>query len=203
MALEKLKQTLKQRRWLELALYAVALGAASYGFYVLVSYVRIHFNIPIEQYATTAYLVVFLVTLVSCAGLFIPVYAHIVLMVTVAGAVREVSPWAPLLVALAATTGGTLGEITGYYAGYLGKRIAHVENLPGYQRLAGWMQRHGMLAIFVMSVQPVLPFDVAGLVAGAARVALWKFLVPCWGGRFIKYVATCYLGAAFLNVLPF
>ena len=114
MAMERLKQGLKQRRWLELALYAVALGAASYGFYLLVAYVRARFNIPIEQYAATAYLVVFVVTLVSCAGLFIPVYIHIALMVTVAGAVREVSPWAPLLVALAATTGGTVGEITGY-----------------------------------------------------------------------------------------
>jgi uncharacterized membrane protein YdjX (TVP38/TMEM64 family) len=201
MAMEKLKQRLKQRRWLELALYAVALGAASYGFYVLVSYVRARFNIPIEQYAATAYLVVFVVTLVSCAGLFIPVYIHVVLMVTVAKAVAEVSPWAPVLVALAATTGGTVGEITGYYAGYLGKRIAQVEHMPGYQRLVGWMQRHGMLAIFVMSVQPILPFDVAGLVAGAAKMPLWKFLLPCWGGRFPKYLAACYLGAAVLNIL--
>jgi uncharacterized membrane protein YdjX (TVP38/TMEM64 family) len=197
MALEKLKQ----RRWVELALYAVALAAASYGFWVLVIYLRNRFNIPIEQYAAAAYLIVFVITLVSCAGLFVPVYIHVFIMIGVAKTMAEVSPLGPVLVALAATTGGALGEITGYYAGYLGKRIAQVENMPGYQRLVGWMKRHGMLAIFLMSLQPVLPFDIAGLVAGAAKMPLWKFLLPCWGGRFPKYLAACYLGAAVLNIL--
>jgi len=201
MAIERLKQRLKQGRWLKLALYAVALGAASYGLSVLVTYLRIRFNIPIEQYATTAYLVVFLVTLVSCAGLFVPVYIHISIMIAVADAMAKVSPFGPLLVALAAATGGTLGEITGYYAGYLGKRIAQVENLPGYQRFAGWMKRHGMLAIFLISLQPLLPFDVAGLLAGASKIPLWKFLLPCWAGRFPKYLVACYVGPAVLNIL--
>jgi membrane protein YqaA with SNARE-associated domain len=192
---------LKQRRWLELALYVVALAGITYGFWVLLTYLKARFNIPIEQYATTAYLVVFLVTLVSCAGLFVPVYFHVGLMITVADAVKTISPLAPVLVALAATTGGALGEVTGYYAGYLGKRIAQVENLPGYQRLVGWMKRHGMLAIFLMSLQPILPFDVAGLVSGAAKMPIWKFLLPCWAGRFPKYLAACYLGPAVLNIL--
>jgi len=192
---------LRQNRWVKLTLYAVALGAASYGFSVLVVYLRARFNIPVEQYAATAYLIVFVVTLVSCAGLFVPVYIHISIMIAVADAMARVSPLGPVLVALAATTGGTLGEITGYYAGYLGKRIAQVENLPGYQRLAGWMKRHGMLAIFLVSLQPILPFDVAGLVAGAAKMPLWKFLLPCWAGRFPKYLAAAYLGAWVLNIL--
>jgi uncharacterized membrane protein YdjX (TVP38/TMEM64 family) len=197
MALERLRQ----RRWLELALYVVALGGVTYGFYLLVSYIMARFNIPIQQYAATAYLIVFVVTLVSCAGLFVPVYIHVSLMIAVAETMAKVSPWGPVLVALAATTGGALGEITGYYAGYLGKRIAQVENMPGYQRLVGWMKRHGMLAIFLMSLQPILPFDVAGLVAGAAKMTLWKFLLPCWGGRFPKYLVACLVGPAIFNIL--
>lgn len=194
-------ERLKQNRWLQLALYAVALAGVSYGFFLLVTYLEARFNIQIQQYAATAYLIVFVVTLVSCAGLFVPVYFHVILMVTVAGTMAKVSPLGPVLVALAATTGGALGETTGYYAGYLGKRIAQVENMPGYQRLVGWMKRHGMLAIFLMSLQPILPFDIAGLVSGAAKMPLWKFLLPCWAGRFPKYLAACYLGAAVLNIL--
>jgi uncharacterized membrane protein YdjX (TVP38/TMEM64 family) len=197
MALERLKQ----RRWLELAIYIVALAGVTYGFYVLVAYLAARFNIQLQQYAATAYLVVFLVTLVSCAGLFVPVYIHVAIMITVADTMAKVSPWGPVLVALAATTGGALGETTGYYAGYLGKRIAQVENMPGYQRLVGWMKRHGMLAIFLMSLQPILPFDVAGLLAGASKMPLWKFLLPCWGGRFPKYLAAAYFGPAILNIL--
>jgi uncharacterized membrane protein YdjX (TVP38/TMEM64 family) len=194
----KLRQ-LMQRRWLRLLIYAVVVAGVTYGFYLLVGYLAMRFNI--QHYAATAYLIVFVVTLVSCAGLFVPVYIHVALMVAVAKIVAQVSPWGPVLVAVAATTGGTLGEITGYYTGYLGKRIAQVENLPGYQRLVGWMTRHGMLAIYVMSLQPILPFDIAGLVAGAARMPLWKFLLPCWGGRFPKYLVACLVGSAVLNIL--
>jgi uncharacterized membrane protein YdjX (TVP38/TMEM64 family) len=203
-AVGRLKE-LRHKRWVTLTLYAVALGAASYGFAVLVAYLAARLNIQIQQYAATAYLVVFVVTLVSCAGLFVPVYIHVFILVTVAQLMAQVSPLGPVLAALAATTGGALGEITGYYAGYLGKRIAQVESLPGYQRLVGWMKRHGMLAIFLISLQPLLPFDVAGLVAGAAKMPLWKFLLPCWAGRFPKYLAAAYLGAWVLNIvhLPF
>jgi uncharacterized membrane protein YdjX (TVP38/TMEM64 family) len=215
MTLEKLKQTrrlqwalhavvlalkkLRERRWRRLALYGLAVAGVTYGFYLLVAYLAARFNI--QNYTATAYLIVFVVTLVSCAGLFVPVYIHVALMIAVARIVAEVSPWGPVLVAVAATTGGTLGETTGYYAGYLGKRIAQVEHLPGYQRLVGWMTRHGMLAIYVMSLQPILPFDIAGLVAGAARMPLWKFLLPCWGGRFPKYLVACLVGSAVLNIL--
>jgi membrane protein YqaA with SNARE-associated domain len=111
--------------------------------------------------------------------------------------------WDPVLVALTASVAGTLGEITGYYAGYWGKRIAHLENIPGYQRLVGWMNKHGPWGIFLISAQPILPFDVAGLLAGASKLPLWKFLLPCWAGRFPKYLVACYLGPAVLNILRF
>jgi uncharacterized membrane protein YdjX (TVP38/TMEM64 family) len=191
MALERLKQ----KRWLELALYVAILAGLSVGFMYLLGYLMAHFNIPIEKFATTAYLVVFLVTLVSCAGLFVPVYFHISIMMAAA------SLWNPVLVALTASVAGALGETTGYYAGYLGKRIAQLENIPGYQRLVGWMNKHGPWGIFLISLQPILPFDVAGLLAGASKMPLWKFLLPCWAGRFPKYLLACYLGPAVFNIL--
>ena len=191
MATEKLKQ----KRWLELALYVAALAGITYGFTYLLGYLMAHLNIPIEQFATTAYLVVFLVTLISCAGLFVPVVFHVSIMITAA------QYWNPVLVALAASVAGALGETTGYYAGYLGKRIARLENMPGYQRLVSWMNKHGPWGIFLLSLQPILPFDVAGLLAGASKMPLWKFLLPCWAGRFPKYLLACYIGPAVFNIL--
>jgi uncharacterized membrane protein YdjX (TVP38/TMEM64 family) len=93
--------------------------------------------------------------------------------------------------------------MSGYYAGYLGKRIVHLENVPGYERLAGWMKRYGPWGILLISLQPVLPFDIAGLLAGASKLPVWKFLLPCWAGRFPKYLLACYLGPAFLSLFPF
>jgi membrane protein YqaA with SNARE-associated domain len=199
MALERLKQ----RRWLELALYVAILAGLSYGFMYLLGYLMVHFNISVERFATTAYLVVFLVTLASCAGIFVPVYLHVSIMIAAAKMMMEVSPWGFVPVALVASIAGALGETTGYYAGYLGKRIARLENIPGYQRLVGWMNKHGPWGIFLISLQPILPFDVAGLLAGASKMPLWKFLLPCWAGRFPKYLLACYLGPAVLNILHF
>jgi len=193
MAMEKLKQN----RWLTLALYVAALVGLSIGFTYLLGYLMAYFNISVENFATTAYLVVFVVTLASNAGIFVPVYIHVSIMIVAA------QYWNPVLIALVASVAGALGETSGYYAGYLGKRIAHLENIPAYERLAGWMKRHGPWGIFLISLQPILPFDVAGLLAGASKLPLWKFLLPCWAGRFPKYLVACYLGPAVLNILPF
>jgi uncharacterized membrane protein YdjX (TVP38/TMEM64 family) len=190
-------EKLRQNRWVKLALYVAVLVGLSVGFIYLLGYVMAHFNISVEKFALTAYLVVFLVTLASNAGIFVPVYIHVFLMIAAA------QYWDPILVALAASIGGALGETSGYYAGYLGKRIAQLENIPGYQRLVGWMKKHGPWGIFLLSLQPILPFDVAGLLAGASKMPLWKFLLPCWAGRFPKYILACYLGPAVLNIIPF
>jgi len=189
-------QKLKQKRWLTLALYVVILVGLSFGFAYLFRYLMAYFNISIEKLATTAYLVVFVVTLASNASILVPVPFHVSIMMTVAHL------WNPVIVALVASIAGTLGEISGYYAGYLGKRIAQLENIPGYQRLVGWMNKHGPWGIFLISLQPILPFDVAGLLAGVSKLPFWKFLLPCWAGRFPKYLVACYLGPAVFNILP-
>ncbi len=190
-------QRLKQKQWLRIAAYVVVLAGFSVGFFVLFPYLISYFDIPIERLATTAYLVVFGVTLLSNAAVLVPVtYPHLTVIIAAA------KYWDPFMVALVASVAGALGEITAYYAGYLGKRIVRLENTPGYERLAGWMTKYGPLGIFIISVQPLLPVDIAGLLAGAAKLPLWKFLLPCWAGKLAKYALACYLGGMVLNLLP-
>ena len=188
-------EKLKQKRWLELALYVVILIGLSFGLTYLIRYLMAHFNLSVEGLATTAYLVVFVTTLVSNASIIVPVPIFVAVMLTAA------SKWNPVIVALVASSAGTLGEITGYYAGYLGKKIIVSEATPGYERLVGWMKRHGPWGIFLLSLQPILPFDVAGLLAGASKLPLWKFLLPCWAGKFPKYLVGCLLGVEVLHRL--
>jgi membrane protein YqaA with SNARE-associated domain len=155
-----------------------------------------YFELSVEGLATTAYLVVFGVTLACNATVIVPVPIAVATMIAAA------SKWDPILVALVASIAGTLGELTGYYAGYLGKTVVIGESTPGYNRLVGWMNRYGVLAIFLISFQPVLPVDIAGLTAGASRIPLWKFLLPCWAGKFPKYILFSYFGFQLLNLLP-
>jgi uncharacterized membrane protein YdjX (TVP38/TMEM64 family) len=189
-------EQVKRNKWLLATIYAVIIVGLSFGLYFLLQYLMAHFNVPVEEFATTAYLVVFVTTLVSNASILVPVPFFVALMITAAGY------WNPVLIALTASSAGTLGEITGYYAGYLGKKIIITEATPGYEKLVAWMKRHGMLAVFLLSLQPILPFDIAGLISGASRIPLWKFVLPCWAGKFPKYLLGCYFGGAFLSLLP-
>jgi membrane protein YqaA with SNARE-associated domain len=189
-------EQIRRNKWLLATIYAVIIIGLSIGLYFLLRYLMARFDISGEGLATTAYLVVFVTTLVSNASIIVPVPVFVAVMITAA------SKWDPIIVALIASSAGTLGEITGYYAGYLGKKIIITEATPGYEKLVGWMKRHGPLAIFLLSLQPILPFDIAGLISGASRIPLWKFILPCWAGKFPKYLLGCYFGGAFLSLLP-
>jgi len=179
-----------------MAFYIVMLSAVSYGFYVLLRYLTPYLGIPEEGFAPLAYLVVFGVTLLANAAIFVPVVFHISIMLWAI----EHANCNLVLVVLVASVAGALGEITGYYAGYLGKRIVLAESTPGYKRFAGWMQRYGPWGIFLVSLQPLT--DIAGLLAGASKLPLWKFLLPCWPAKFLKYFVICYFGGGILNLLP-
>ena len=179
-----------------MVLYLVALGVLSFGFAYLIQYLIAYFHVSIEGLASTAYLVVFAVTLACNASIFAPIFVYLSLMIAAAKFLD------PVLVALVASAAGALGETSGYYAGYLGKRIVHLENTPGYEKLVDWMKRHGTVAVFLLALQPVIPFDIAGLISGASRIPLWKFVLPCWAGKFPKYLVGCLLGEAFLRLLP-
>ncbi len=111
--------------------------------------------------------------------------------------------WNPILVALSASIGATIGELSGYYAGYMGRKIAAIHNATGYITIEHWIQRYGVWAIFFLAIQPVLPFDVGGVIAGTARMPLQKFLPALWGGRFPKYIIFVYTGLGLIHVLPF
>ncbi|MCJ7669616.1 MAG: hypothetical protein MUO61_03750, partial [Dehalococcoidia bacterium] len=147
-------EQIKRKKWLQATIYAVIILGLSFGLYFLVGYLKARFDISGEGLATTAYLAVFITSLVSNASIIIPVPIFVGIMIPVAKMMAEVSPWGPVLVALTASSAGTLGEITGYYAGYLGKKIIVTETTPGYEKLVGWMKRHGPWGIFLLSLQP-------------------------------------------------
>lgn len=132
------------------------------------------------------YLGAFLVSLLCCATIVVPVPGLIIVFTL--GAVLN-----PLLVGLVSGVGGTLGEMTGYLMGYGGR--AAIENMRLYHRMEYWMRRRGAITLFVLAVIPNPVFDVAGAAAGALRFPLWKFLVYGGAGRIIKHTVFAFAGA--------
>ena len=39
-----------------------------------------------------------------------------------------------------------------------------------------------------------MPLDIIGLAAGNLRLPAWKFFLPCWPGKTIKYIVMAYVG---------
>ena len=99
----------------------------------------------------------------------------------------------PYLVALAAGSGATLGELTGYVAGFSGKAV--IENRKWYDKVTVWMRKYGGITILVLAFVPNPVFDIAGMVAGALRMPLWKYLLYSWIGKVAKMLLFALGGA--------
>ena len=150
---------------------------------------------------THAYPGAFVLALLTNLTLAVPVpYNPVVLQLMT---VVEV----PLLLALLAAAGSALGESTGWWVGSQGRAV-----LPGDGRAGAvvrWLQRlaahrwgsFGGLVAFSAVPNPV--FDVAGLVAWAARVPYRLFLLATFLGRLMRFVVFALVGEAVLGLWPF
>jgi uncharacterized membrane protein YdjX (TVP38/TMEM64 family) len=105
----------------------------------------------------------------------------------------------PILVGVISAAGATIGELTGYLAGFGGQAI--VENRGMYERFQRWMQRYGLVALFVLAAIPNPFFDVAGIIAGMMRMRVATFMVVTWAGKIVKFVLIAYLGAGSIELL--
>ncbi len=163
-------------------------------FAVLVLLIRYaHF---VETLGTWGYAGVFLLQLINSATVVVlPVPGHAVIF-AVSGTLN------PLLIGLVGSIGAALGEITAYMAGRGGSSM--VDQSGWYRRLEATGERWRGLAIFVFAATP-LPFDIAGLWAGAIRYPLWRFLAIVASGKLILVTAIAiagYYGVDFIRDLP-
>ena len=98
----------------------------------------------------------------------------------------------PVAVGLAAGAGETIGELVGYAAGKTGRDALRRDRT--YARLEGFTRRHGTLGVFLLAAIPAGIFDLVGVIAGAMRMPVWRFLLATWGGKTIKDVAFAFAG---------
>lgn len=139
----------------------------------------------VEEFAAYGYPGIFLIALMANATVFLP--APGVAVVFAMGSIFH-----PLGVTLAAGTGGALGELSGYLAGFSGQAV--IENTNVYDRIHPWVVKYGGWAILVLSAIPNPFFDIAGVAAGIAKMSLRRFLFFCWIGQLIKMALFAYAG---------
>ena len=110
-------------------------------------------RLPPDVFIRHGYVGVFVINLVTCASVLFPVPGEAANIA--AGAVLN-----PLWVATVATVGATLGEMTAYVAGYMGGKLFLQGYQKRYEQAKGWMDRHGVVAIFLFALIPVLVYDL-------------------------------------------
>jgi uncharacterized membrane protein YdjX (TVP38/TMEM64 family) len=187
----------KNRRihWLKLGLTGAAFLVVSIGLGYLFQSILASYEIPVDIPVWLGLLIVFgLLGAVNLTLLPLPIGVSIMLVAA--------SYWHPFLVALAASLGATLGEFSGYFFGFVGKKISIKDDMPVYKLVKAWIDKYGMWAIAFISFQPVIPFDIGGFIAGLTRMPIRKFVPAVWIGKFPKYLILIYLGDILIRLFP-
>jgi len=99
----------------------------------------------------------------------------------------------PIGVALAAGTGGAIGELSGYVAGLSGQAV--IERITLYDRIAPHIKKYGPWAILVLAAIPNPFFDLAGAAAGILKMPIRHFFLAAWAGQIIKMSIFAFAGS--------
>lgn len=174
--------TKKQKIW------RIALLVAVMAFSILL----LVYRDQIQHLEAYGYPGIFLLSILTNATVLIPLPG--VVFTSAMGAVFN-----PFWVAIAAGSGAMLGELSGYMAGVGGQ--VWLSNLNWYKRLEIWIKKYNHWPIILLAFIPNPLFDMAGFIAGAGKVPLWKFLLFTWIGKVTKMLLFAYLGAGiFRNI---
>lgn len=146
----------------------------------------------IAEFEKYGYVGIFVVALLANATVLIP--APGLAIVSAMGSVFN-----PLGVGLAAGTGGAIGELSGYLAGFSGQAV--IERTDIYDRIKPWVEKFGGWAILVLSAIPNPFFDAAGIAAGMVKMPLRTFLISVWIGQLIKMTFFAYAGQSSIQAI--
>lgn len=132
------------------------------------------------------YVAGFFINLLSSAVIILPSpgFAAVMVMATQLN---------PFLLGLVVGIGGTLGELVAYWLGAQGHQPLQGNRI--YAFLARAMTRAGGGILFLFGLMPFLPVDAAGVLAGAAKYPIAKFLFYLGLGKTLMTIAILYLAA--------
>ena len=152
---------------------------------LVITVVLFIFRDSVSDLGNYGYLGAFLISLVTNGTIILPMPGTLLIFALGAS-------FNPVLIGIVSGAGGILGELTGYVAGYSGGSI--VSRNQAYIRTEKWVKRWGAIVVLIFAATP-LPMDVLGIVAGAIRYPVWKFLIAGWVGKSVLYTGMALAGA--------
>ncbi len=140
----------------------------------------------LRQLEALGYLGAFIIALVSNASVLLPAPGWAVIIAM--GRALD-----PVPLAIAAGLGSGLGELSAYMLGY-GGATAMDGKVKELRQQKEWIRKYEAYAIFVLAAIPNPLFDLAGIAAGALKMPVWRFLIPCILGKIVKTLILAELG---------
>ena len=156
---------------------------------IAISVLIVVFRDNLAKLSSYGYLGIFLINLLGSATILIPTPA---IMATFVGG----SIYNPIIVGVLSGIGASIGETTGYLAGYGGSAL--IKENKNYMRVEKWMSINGFATIFVLACIPNPIFDLTGLFAGATKYSFKKYFLAVVSGKILRFMGISLLGANFL-----
>ena len=156
--------------WPVVATLALAIG---------MSVLLVRYRAPLEPLGNWGYPGVFLIMLANNLTILFPSLGYAFL----AAAAQTLNPW---LLGIVGGVGAALGELSGYYVGRSsGRVLVNKRLLQRYREKGGVRGNFVGPTLFIFAVTP-LPFDFAGVLAGAVHYPLLKFMAWVAAGKLVN-----------------
>ena len=157
---------------------------------VIITFIIFLFKDKLSSLTHYGYVGIFLLSVLGNATIILPM--PVILTAFVGGGLFN-----PIIVGLIAAFGATIGELTGYLAGFGGSTL--IEKNKIFIQIEKWMQKYGLLTVFILAIIPNPFFDIAGIIAGAMHLPLPLFFLVTFLGKAIKFLIISHLGSGSAN----
>ena len=141
-------------------------------------------------------IVLFFVSIIGNASLFLPVPVDIVLLFLAPIDFLGLGIMTPLVLGIVVALGASIGEFSGYVVGLAGiKSFESMKNkeVEKLKLLKDKLEVVGIPLIAFFAFTP-LPFDLIGIAAGLSKYSKKKFFIGCFAGKLPRYVILAYAG---------
>lgn len=157
---------------------------------IAISVLIFMFRDALAQLSSYGYFGIFLINLLGSATIVIP--APSLIATFVGGSIYN-----PLLVGIVSGIGASIGETTGYLAGY-GGSVAITDH-KHFKKIEKWMNKNGFITLLLLSLIPNPIFDLSGIFAGATGYSFKKYFTAVVIGKTLRFIGISYLGSGFIK----
>ena len=137
--------------------------------------------------STLGYFGVFISSFIGSASIIFPIPSFV--LVFALG--TTMNPW---LIALSASAGNVLGELTGYALGVGGGKLIETRYKDGIKKYSKYFEDKKGFALIILFAATPLPDDIVGVLAGMLKYNIKKFVTASFIGKLIMNAALAWGG---------